>query len=80
MEYYRIRDIFYVMQFLGHKKIENTLLYVLLTNSIFQDRDDKYICKAAKTAQEAVQLIELGFEYMIGEYHDGGKLFNVSKK
>ncbi|MCJ7430322.1 tyrosine-type recombinase/integrase [Candidatus Bathyarchaeota archaeon] len=79
MEYYRTRDIFYVMQFLGHKKIENTLLYVQLTNSIFQDRDDKYICKVAKTAQEAVQLVELGFEYVTGEYHDGGKLFKKQK-
>jgi integrase len=43
MEYYRTRDIYYVMHFLGHKKIENTLLYVQLTNSIFQDRDDKHI-------------------------------------
>jgi len=79
MEYYRTRDIFYVMQFLGHKKIENTLLYVQLTNSIFQDRDDKYICKVARSAQEAVQLVELGFEYVTGEYHDGGKLFKKQK-
>lgn len=79
MEYYRTRDIFYVMQFLGHKKIENTLLYVQLTNTIFQDRDDKYVCTVAKTAQEAVQLIELGFEYVTGEYHDGGKLFKKQK-
>ncbi len=47
--------------------------------SIFQDRDDKHICKAAKTAQEAVQLIELGFEYVTGEYHDGGKLLKKQK-
>ena len=67
------------MQFLGHKKIENTLLYVQLTNNIFQDRDDKYVCKVAKTTQEAVQLVELGFEYVTGEYHDGGKLFKKQK-
>jgi len=79
MKYYRTRDVLCVMQFLGHKKIENTLLYVQLTNSIFQDRDDKYICKVAKTAQEAVQLVELGFEYVTGEYHDGGKLFKKQK-
>ena len=78
-KYYRTRGVLYVMQFLGHKKIENTLLYVQLTNSIFQDRDDKYICKVAKTAQEAVQLVELGFEYVTGEYHDGGKLFKKQK-
>lgn len=79
MEYYRTRDIFHVMQFLGHRKIENTLLYVQLTNSIFQDVDNQYICKVAKTAQEAIQLVELGFEYVTGEYGDGGKLFKKKK-
>jgi hypothetical protein len=52
---------------------------VQLTNSIFQDRDDKYIYKVASTAQEAVQLIELGFEYVTGGYHNGGKLFKKQK-
>ena len=64
MEYYRTRDIFHVMQFLGHRKIENTLLYIQLVNSIFKDHDDHYVCKIAKTAQEATQLIELGFDYV----------------
>jgi hypothetical protein len=77
MEYYRTRDIFYVMQFLGHKKIENTLLYVQLTNSIFQDRDDKYTCKVAKTVNEATQLIESGFDYVTDI--EGLKLFKKRK-
>ena len=79
MEYYRTRDILHVMPLLGHRKIENTLLYVQLVNSIFQDVDDEYICKIAKTTQEAAQLVELGFEYVTGEYNDGGKLFKKKK-
>jgi integrase len=79
MEYYKTRDIFHVMQFLGHKKIENTLLYVQLVNTIFQEHDDDYVCKVARTPQEAIQLIELGFEYVTGEYADGGKLFKKKK-
>jgi hypothetical protein len=67
------------MQLLGHRKIENTLLYVQLANSIFQDVDDEYTRKVAKTAQETVQLVELGFEYVTGEYADGGKLFKKKK-
>jgi hypothetical protein len=35
--------------------------------------------KIAKTPQEAVQLVELGFEYVTGEYTDGGKLFKKKK-
>ena len=26
-------------------------------------------------AEEAVELVELGFEYVTGEYNDGGKIF-----
>jgi hypothetical protein len=33
----------------------------------------------AKTAQDAVDLIELGFEHVTGEYDDGGKLFKKKK-
>jgi hypothetical protein len=47
--------------------------------SIFQDHDNQYVCKVAKNAQEATQLIELGFEYVTGEYDDGGKLFKKQK-
>lgn len=43
-----------------------------LANPIFHDHDDQYVCKVARNAQEAMQLIELGFEYVTGEYHDGG--------
>jgi hypothetical protein len=67
------------MQLLGHRKIENTLLYVQLVNSIFQDVADEYVCRIAKTPQEAVQLVELGFEFVTGEYTDGGKLFKKKK-
>ena len=44
-----------------------------------QDEDDQNIYKVAKTAQDAVHLIELGFEYVTGEYDDGGKLFKKKK-
>jgi hypothetical protein len=53
----------------------HTLLYIQLANAIFNDRDDQYVCKVAKTAHEATALIELGFDYVTGEYADGGKLF-----
>jgi len=44
-----------------------------------QDQDDQNISKVAKTAQDAVHLIELGFEYVTREYDDGGKLFKKKK-
>jgi hypothetical protein len=38
-----------------------------------------YVCKVAENAQDAVYLIELGFEYVACEYDDGGKLFKKKK-
>jgi integrase len=79
MEYHRTKDILHVMQVLGHRKIENTLLYVQLVKAIFQDVDDEYVCKVAKNVDEASSLVEVGFEYVTGEYEDGGKLFRKKK-
>ncbi len=72
-------DILHAMQLLGHKKIENNLMYVQLVKSIFQEVIEHYVCKVAKNTEEARQLIELGCEYVTGEYRDGGKLFRKKK-
>jgi integrase len=61
MEYYKTKDILYVMKVLGHKNIKNTLIY---TQLISFPGEDEFICKAAKTVDEAKQLIEAGFEYV----------------
>jgi hypothetical protein len=50
----------HVMNVLGHKNIQNTLVYTQLVNL----SDDEYISKVAKSLQEACQLIEAGFEYV----------------
>ncbi|MDH5755010.1 MAG: site-specific integrase, partial [Candidatus Bathyarchaeota archaeon] len=60
MEYHRTKDILYVMKFLSHKNIKNTLIYTQLVSF----EDDEYICKVAKNVEEAKQLIEAGFDYV----------------
>jgi len=59
-EYARTRDILHVMQLLGHKRIQNTLIYTQLTNF----KDDEYATRVARSAEEAQPLIEGGFEYV----------------
>lgn len=59
-EYHRTRDILHVMQLLGHKNIRNTLVYTHLVNF----ESDDYVCKVAKTVDEAKALIEDSFEYV----------------
>jgi len=60
MEYARTKDILHVMKLLGHKNIKNTLIYTQLTNF----KEDEWVCKIARTVEEAKQLIEAGFEYV----------------
>jgi integrase len=72
-EYHRTKDILHVMQLLGHKNIQNTLVYTHLVNFGSED----YVCKIAKTIQEAKSLIEEGFEFVTA-FQDA-KLFRKRK-
>jgi integrase len=61
MEYAKTKDILHVMRMLGHRNIQNTLLYT----QIIDFRSDEFNSATAKTIQEAQILIEAGFEYVI---------------
>ena len=74
MEYDKTKDLPYVKQLLGHKNLRTTLRYTQLLN--IQDNDE-WTCKAAKTINEATQLIEAGFEYVTEI--DETKLFKKKK-
>jgi integrase len=37
MEYHRTKDILHVKQLLGHKQIQNTMVYINLENAVFND-------------------------------------------
>jgi len=72
MEYHKTKDILHVKEMLGHVNIQNTLRYIHLANAIQQERDE-WTCKVAKTLEDAVMLVENGFEYVTEM--DGIKLF-----
>jgi integrase len=61
IEYHRTKDILHVMQMLGHRNIKNTLIYTQLIDG---DSEDAYVCKVARTVEQASELIEAGFEYV----------------
>ena len=73
MEYAKIKDILHVMELLGHKSIQNTLLYTQLVNF----EADEYHSAVVATIEEARKLIEAGFEYVCDM--DGVKLFRKHK-
>lgn len=58
--YHQTKDMYYVMQRLGHKNIKNTLVYTQLVAF----NDDEYISKVATSTDEAYRLVEAGFEHV----------------
>ncbi len=60
MEYHKTKDILHVMRVLGHKSIKNTLHYTQLVDLGEQD----FVVKVAQTLEEAVKLLEGGFQFV----------------
>lgn len=80
MLYHYKPDILFVAEFLGHKNIENTRLYIQLEKNLFKNLpNDQFITRIAHNAEEACKFIEVGFEFITGEYNDGGKIFRKRK-
>jgi integrase len=73
MTYYRTKDIIYTMRFLGHKNLKNTMRYVHLIDF----NKDEYHVSAAKTVEDACQLLEHGFEFVCDM--DGVRVFRKRK-
>ncbi len=61
------------MKILGHKNINNTLIYTQLVDF----KDDENVSKVATIAKEACQLVEAGFEYVCDV--DGKHIFRKRK-
>jgi integrase len=73
MEYHKTKDILHVMKRLGHKRIENTLIYTELITF----ESDEYHSGVAANLDEAKKLIETGFEYVCT--HENLMLFRKRK-
>jgi hypothetical protein len=61
---------------LGHRRLENTLIYIHLAEGL-ADFPGDYVCETAKSVSEAAKLIEQGFDYVCDL--DGVKLFRKRK-
>jgi integrase len=66
IEYHRTKDILHVKQLLGHKNIDNTLIY---THLVDFEENDQFVVKVASSLEDFTNLLENGFEY-ISDYEE----------
>lgn len=80
MEYHRTKDVLYVQKLLGHKSLQSTMVYIDYETACFgEPSKEEFTVKVAANVEEACKLAEVGFEYVTGEYVDGGKIFRKRK-
>ena len=65
---HQTKDIYYVEEFLGHRSIKNTEIYVTIERTIFSESSaDEFTVKVAGRPEEIKNLLEVGFEYICGK-------------
>lgn len=58
-------DMLLVVEFLGHKDLESTRLYIQLEKSLFKNLpNNMFITRIAHNAEETCSFVEVGFEYV----------------
>jgi len=64
MLYHQTKDPLLVKEFLGHKSLDTTLLYIQLEKALFNEIADEFTVKASRDLKEIQDLLEVGFEYV----------------
>jgi integrase len=63
--YHQTKDILYVKEFLGHKKLDSTLRYINIEKAIYHEGTlEDFHVKIAETPKEIKGLLEVGFEFV----------------
>jgi integrase len=75
--YHQTKDILYVMKYLGHRDVKNTLIYIDLESISFPHGSDDFHAKIARTEKETIELVEAGFDFVC-DINDA-KLFRKRK-
>ena len=71
-------DLFDIADFLGHRNIKNTVIYVHLEKTAYPNGGDDYAAKVATTQAEKLALIEAGFTFVSSD-PDGTQYFRKQK-
>jgi integrase len=77
-EQHRTKDPWHVKMILGHKSIKSTETYIHLEKMMYDgETNDQFTVKVANTLEEAIKLMEVGFDYHAEV--EGNKLFRKRK-
>ncbi len=65
MLYHKTKDPYYVKEFLGHKSIKSTEIYITIERTIFEpSSSDEFTVRVVSKPEEIKDLLEVGFEYV----------------
>ena len=65
MLYHKTKDVLYVKEFLGHKRLDSTLKYINIETALFyKGKPEEFPVRIAKGPEEIKGLLEVGFEYV----------------
>jgi integrase len=65
MLYHQTKDPYYVKDFLGHKSLKNTEIYITVERTMFgESGNDEFAVKVAEDPEEIKALLEVGFGYV----------------
>jgi integrase len=62
--YHQTKDPYYVKDFLGHKSLKNTEIYINIERTIFEPTSEDWTVKVVQQPDEVKSLLEVGFEYV----------------
>ena len=62
--YHQTKDPYYVKDFLGHKSLTSTEIYINIERTMFESACDEFTVKVTEKQEEIKALPETGFEYV----------------
>jgi integrase len=62
--YHQTKDPYYVKDFLGHKSMVNTEIYINIERATFDSTCDGYTVKVSENPEEIQKLLEVGFDFV----------------
>jgi hypothetical protein len=64
MLYHQAKDPYYVRDFLGHKELRNTEIYINIERTIFEPGSNDFTVRILEKPEDMKTLLETGFEYV----------------